>query len=146
MPWMSSRREWCPVRVKHALTSLISYLLDYPYTLSAPLHTYAGMVCFYLAQPVSMRKVPKPKKAKKPQGTSRRRETTADSERTEDTRRKADTDDSDEGAYQCCLMPFEHTADLQIQRTPTPRRLTRTTSDKLAAGSRVRSSSTQPKP
>jgi len=31
------------------------YLPSYPYILSAPLHTYAGLLAFYLAQPISRR-------------------------------------------------------------------------------------------
>lgn len=36
----------------------IRYLPAYPYILSAPLHTYAGLICFYLAQPPSARQEP----------------------------------------------------------------------------------------
>lgn len=32
-----------------------SYLMSYPYILSATLHSYAGLLCFYLSQPVATR-------------------------------------------------------------------------------------------
>jgi RNA polymerase I-specific transcription initiation factor RRN11 len=34
----------------HELGSSFSYLTSYPYLLSGPLHTYAGLLSFYLAQ------------------------------------------------------------------------------------------------
>lgn len=37
-------------RHREALDELDTYLLSYPYILSAPLHVYAGMLAFYLAQ------------------------------------------------------------------------------------------------
>jgi RNA polymerase I-specific transcription initiation factor RRN11 len=37
----------------HELGSSSSYLTSYPYLLSGPLHTYAGLLSFYLAQPPS---------------------------------------------------------------------------------------------
>lgn len=38
-----------------ALDELDTYLTSYPYILSGPLHSYAGLLCFYLAQPESAR-------------------------------------------------------------------------------------------
>lgn len=37
----------------HELGSSFSYLTSYPYLLSGPLHTYAGLLSFYLSQPPS---------------------------------------------------------------------------------------------
>jgi RNA polymerase I-specific transcription initiation factor RRN11 len=37
----------------HELYSSSSYLTSYPYLLSGPLHTYAGLLSYYLAQPPS---------------------------------------------------------------------------------------------
>lgn len=37
----------------HEHGSSYSYLTSYPYLLSGPLHTYAGLLSFYLAQPPS---------------------------------------------------------------------------------------------
>jgi RNA polymerase I-specific transcription initiation factor RRN11 len=37
----------------YELGSSSSYLTSYPYLLSGPLHTYAGLLSFYLAQPPS---------------------------------------------------------------------------------------------
>ncbi|WOO78815.1 RNA polymerase I-specific transcription initiation factor rrn11 [Vanrija pseudolonga] len=41
-------------RYRAALDELETYLTSYPYLLSASLHTYAGMICFYLAQPKAL--------------------------------------------------------------------------------------------
>ncbi|TXT03875.1 hypothetical protein VHUM_04298 [Vanrija humicola] len=41
-------------RYRAALDELETYLTSYPYTVSASLHTYAGMICFYLAQPKAL--------------------------------------------------------------------------------------------
>lgn len=38
-----------------SLADHISYLTSYPYLLSGPLHTYAGLLAFYLAQPILSR-------------------------------------------------------------------------------------------
>lgn len=40
---------------REALDELETYLTSYPYLLSGPLHTYAGMLAFYLAQPPDLR-------------------------------------------------------------------------------------------
>ncbi|WRT70617.1 uncharacterized protein IL334_007615 [Kwoniella shivajii] len=40
---------------RHAYDHLETYLPSYPYLLSGPLHTYAGLLAFYLAQPISSR-------------------------------------------------------------------------------------------
>jgi hypothetical protein len=40
---------------REALDELETYLTSYPYLLSGPLHTYAGMLAFYLAQPADLR-------------------------------------------------------------------------------------------
>ncbi|WVQ85865.1 hypothetical protein IAT38_008033 [Cryptococcus sp. DSM 104549] len=40
-------------RYRQALDELETYLYSYPYLLSAPLHTYAGLLAFYLAQPLA---------------------------------------------------------------------------------------------
>ncbi|WVQ70577.1 hypothetical protein IAR50_000096 [Cryptococcus sp. DSM 104548] len=40
-------------RYRQALEELETYLPSYPYLLSASLHTYAGLLAFYLAQPAS---------------------------------------------------------------------------------------------
>ncbi|WVR08603.1 hypothetical protein IAU60_005658 [Kwoniella sp. DSM 27419] len=40
---------------RQAYDQLETYLPSYPYLLSGPLHTYAGMIAFYLAQPPSLR-------------------------------------------------------------------------------------------
>jgi len=42
-------------RHRPALDELETYLLSYPYLLSGSLHTYAGMLSYYLAQPPSAR-------------------------------------------------------------------------------------------
>lgn len=42
-------------RYREALEELETYLTSYPYILSGILHTYAGMIAFYLAQPASLR-------------------------------------------------------------------------------------------
>ncbi|WWC92218.1 uncharacterized protein L201_007172 [Kwoniella dendrophila CBS 6074] len=43
---------------RHAYDQLETYLSSYPYLLSGPLHTYAGLLAFYLAQPASLRMEP----------------------------------------------------------------------------------------
>ncbi|WVO17539.1 hypothetical protein L204_105234 [Cryptococcus depauperatus] len=43
---------------RQALDELDTYLISYPYALSATLHTYAGLLSFYLAQPSSS--IPRP--------------------------------------------------------------------------------------
>ena len=48
---MSSRRMF--VYSIYELNSSYRYLTSYPYLLSGPLHTYAGLLSFYLAQPPS---------------------------------------------------------------------------------------------
>ncbi|WWC98638.1 hypothetical protein V866_005531 [Kwoniella sp. B9012] len=40
---------------RHAYDQLETYLSSYPFLLSGPLHTYAGLLSFYLAQPPSLR-------------------------------------------------------------------------------------------
>ncbi|KAJ9098184.1 hypothetical protein QFC21_004513 [Naganishia friedmannii] len=40
---------------QRALDDLELYLISYPYILSASLHSYAGMLCFYLSQPTTTR-------------------------------------------------------------------------------------------
>lgn len=40
---------------REALDELETYLTSYPYLLSGPLHTYAGLIAFYLAQPPTLR-------------------------------------------------------------------------------------------
>ncbi|KAK4686329.1 RNA polymerase I-specific transcription initiation factor RRN11, partial [Tremellales sp. Uapishka_1] len=47
-------------RHRAALDELETYLPSVPYLLSAPLHTYAGLLAFYLAQPPSARAAPAP--------------------------------------------------------------------------------------
>jgi RNA polymerase I-specific transcription initiation factor RRN11 len=42
-----------PPSFLHLVLTSNSYLSSYPYLLSGPLHTYAGMLAFYLAQPPS---------------------------------------------------------------------------------------------
>ena len=44
-------------RHRAALDELETYLSSYPYLTSAPLHVYAGMLCFYLGQPESVRRL-----------------------------------------------------------------------------------------
>ncbi|WVW80927.1 hypothetical protein I302_102918 [Kwoniella bestiolae CBS 10118] len=43
---------------RQAYDQLETYLSSYPFLLSAPLHTYAGLLSFYLAQPSSLRPNP----------------------------------------------------------------------------------------
>lgn len=45
-------------RYRSALEELEMYLTSYPYLLCGPLHTYAGMLSFFLAQPESARHDP----------------------------------------------------------------------------------------
>ncbi|KGB75309.1 hypothetical protein CNBG_1147 [Cryptococcus deuterogattii R265] len=47
-------------RYRQALEELETYLPSYPYLLSASLHTYAGLLAFYLAQPSSAIRQPTP--------------------------------------------------------------------------------------
>ncbi|KAE8541508.1 hypothetical protein D1P53_002870 [Cryptococcus gattii VGV] len=47
-------------RYRQALEELETYLPSYPYLLSASLHTYAGLLAFYLAQPSSAIRQPIP--------------------------------------------------------------------------------------
>lgn len=52
---MSSKRTPCVFRAACHLLNNRRYLPSYPYLLSGSLHTYAGMLAFYVAQPASAR-------------------------------------------------------------------------------------------
>ena len=54
--WTNSRRASRP-RLEPCWRLTDRYLSSYPYLTSAPLHVYAGMLCFYLAQPESSRRL-----------------------------------------------------------------------------------------